>query len=129
VRVLVDDDKAKAEVKRVLDFAQQPENYYKVGPGGFSLQKPPGDDPRHVAHLVDGFRCVFSLTRSIVEQKTYRHLTISIPSSPNLPNPYAAFMIAQMFGFTGWDGRSTREIPADWQPFREGHAVGFIQEV
>lgn len=51
MRVLVIDDSAKAEVKRVLDFAMNPENFYIVGKGGFTFQRPPGDDPRHVAYL------------------------------------------------------------------------------
>jgi hypothetical protein len=111
MRALVMDQEAEAEVRRVLAFAEKPENYYIVGPGGFSFQRPPGDDPRHVAHLRVGFRAAFSITRS-PDGNLFRHLSISVDSK-KLPNPFAACHIAKMFGFTGWDEKSETP-PAGW---------------
>ena len=111
MRALLIDGEAEAEVRRVLEFAEKAKNYYIIGPGGFSFQRPPGDDPRHVAHLRVGFRAVFSITKS-PDGRLYRHLSISVDGG-KLPNPFAAYTIAKMFGFTGWDEKS--EVPpAGW---------------
>lgn len=105
------DDEAREEARRVLDFALQPENYYLLEPGGGSWQRAPGFDPRHVAKFHVGYRAVFSVTRA-PDQNLYRHLTISIEGL-GMPNPIATYTIAELFGFTGWDGKS--EIPPyDW---------------
>lgn len=128
MRALVIDETTIADVRRVLDFAGEPENYYLIGPGGFSFQKPPGDDPRHVAHLRVGFRVVFSFTRS-PDRKLYRHLSISVDSS-KMANPFAAFTIATLFGFTDWDGRS--EIPPKgWglSVNKDEHCIVLAQEI
>lgn len=126
MRVLTIDDAAKEAVKRVLDFAHQPENFYRVGPNGFSFQRPPGDDPRHVAQL-DTYRCVFSVTKQ--GKREFRHLSISVPSD-KYPNVFAAFTIAEMFGFRGWDGK-TIAIPDGWigRVSEEEHCVVLGQEM
>ena len=125
MRVLVIDATAKAEAKRILDFATQPENFYIVSSEGFSLQKPPGDDPRHVAQLHD-FRCVFSVTATC--GKIWRHLSISVPSK--YPHPVAAFTIAELFGFTGWDGKSMIP-PEGWMGTvsKRDHCIVLAQEL
>jgi hypothetical protein len=105
MRVLVIDEEAKAKVKAVRDFAEKSGNYYIVGKGGFSMQRPPGDDPRHVCKLADGFRCVFSMT--VADGTLWRHFSVSVPGE-KYPNPIAAFTLAGMFGFTGWDGKSEK---------------------
>lgn len=111
MRALILDERAQAKIDRVKAFAAQPENFYHVGADGFSLQRPPGDDERHVVYLERGFRVVFSITGA--DGKLWRHLSISV-TGPKYPRPYAAFMIAQAFGFTGWDDKT--EVPApDWQ--------------
>ena len=78
MRVLVIDDEAKAKVKAVRDFREKPGNYYVVSKGGFSYQRPPGDDPRHVCKLTNGYRCVFSMT--VTDGTLWRHFSISIPA-------------------------------------------------
>jgi hypothetical protein len=126
MRALVIDDVAKAKVAKVLAYAEEPRHFYVVGPGGKSWQKTPGDNPQHVAHL-DTFRCVFSITKS--DGKTWRHLSISVPSE-KYPNPFAAYTIAEMFGFTGWDGKS-QVIPAEWlaKISEEEHCIVIAQEL
>lgn len=114
MRALLIGGETKAEVRRVLDFAEKPENYYIVGADGFTFQRPPGDDPRHVAHLPVGFRAVFSITKATAEGgKLYRHLSVSI-QGPKWPNPAAAFMIASLFGFPGYDERNASKPGPDW---------------
>jgi hypothetical protein len=106
MRPLVVDDIARSKVKRVLDHAQDRRNWYRPGKDA----RVPGDDPRFVAHL-DTYRCVFTITDS--PDGVFRHLSISIPAALKYPNVFAAFTIAEMFGFTGWDGTSV-DLPPNW---------------
>lgn len=108
MRALVIDDFAKAAVQRVVDFATLPENWYR--PGITSLV--PGEDPRFVAHLKDGFRAVFTISK-FPDGLVLRHLSISV-NSDKLPHIAAAFTIAEMFGFSGWDGKTLHRIPDGW---------------
>lgn len=126
MRVLVIDDRAIAAVKRVMDHATKPGNVYVVGPGGSSVQHPPGEDWRHMARL-STYRCVFSLTRA--DGKMWRHLSISVPGE-KYPHVFAAFTIAELFGFTGWSGTSYDELPADWigRVDERDHCVVLAQE-
>lgn len=126
MRALLLDEDARAKIQGVLEFAHKPENYYIIGPGGFSLQRPPGDDPRHVVHL-NTFRCVFSVSKA--DGKLWKHLSVSVPGN-KYPNPFAVYTIAQEFGFTGWDGNS--EVPpVDWagRLEQEVRAVVLAQEL
>lgn len=108
MRALVMDDFAKAAVKRVVDFATLPENWYQPGVSSFV----PGDDSRFVAHLKHGFRCAFTITQ-FPDGLVLRHLSISVDSE-KYPHIAAAFSIAEMFGFTGWDGRTIDRVPESW---------------
>jgi hypothetical protein len=121
VRLLVINDFTKQAVQRVVDYAERFEHWYRLG----LARRPPGDDPKHVAHL-DSYRCVYSIT--LDRGTAYRHLSISVPSA-DLPNPFTAFTIAQMFGFTGWDGKSMSALPAGWQvaPHKAEHCVVILQ--
>src|SRR5215831_17200761 len=104
MRALIIDDVAKAKVARVLAYAER--HHYRPGPG----IPPPGDDGRFVA-LLNAFRCVFTFTHA--GDMIWRHLSISVPGK-NYPNPAAALMIAELFGFTGWDGKTIDRFPKDW---------------
>lgn len=104
MRALLIDEHAKAAVKKVLDYAAA-HPYYLPAAGIV-----PGDDPRYVAHL-SSYHCVFTFTN--VHGEVWRHLTISVPSE-NYPNPIAAYTIAELFGFTGWDQKSA-DPPTGWQ--------------
>jgi hypothetical protein len=117
MRVLVINDFTKQSVQRVVDYALRREHWYVPG----KSDEAPGDCPEHVAQL-DSYRCVFSIT--LDRGTAYRHLSISVPSA-DLPNPFTAFTIAQMFGFTGWDGKSIAPLPAGWMvtPLAIDHCV------
>jgi len=108
MRPLVIDDQARAKALRIREFAEQPENWYLIEGSDREL-KTPGNDSRRIAYL-NTYRCVFSITKA--PDGLYRHLSISVPSS-GLPNPYAAFMISELFGFEGWDGKTLTPGP-DW---------------
>lgn len=122
MRALVIDGYAKAQVKRVLDHALDPKHYYMPHRDA----RVPGDDSRFVCHL-NTYRAVFTIT---VDRggNLWRHLSISVPSK-DYPNPFAAYTIAEMFGFTGWDGKSAN--PPDGWVIRvdEGdHCIALGQE-
>lgn len=104
LRPLVIDDNAKAKVARVLAHAEQ--HHYRIDAGG----PPPGDDERFVAQL-DTYRAVFSFTHA--EGGVYRHMSVSVPGG-KFPNPVAVFMIAQLFGFTGYDESKPFEPGPQW---------------
>ena len=108
MRALLIDDAAKQAVQRVSDFAALPENWYR--PGQSTLV--PGDDPRFVAHLEYGFRAVFSITKT-QDGLIFRHLSISVDGE-KYPSVVAVCAIAQMFGFTGWDGKIIDRLPEGW---------------
>jgi hypothetical protein len=105
MRALLIDDETRAKVQRVLDYALDPKHWYRPSKDS----RIPGDDERFIARL-NTFRCVFTVTEN--QGMIFRHLSISVPSQ-DYPNPIAAFTIAEMFGFTGWDGKSVRP-PRGW---------------
>jgi hypothetical protein len=104
LRKLVIDGTTRARVAEVEEFAFA--NWYRPG----QSESAPGDDPRHVVKL-DTYRCVFSYTAG-PQGGLYRHLSVSVPSK-HLPHPFAVFTIAELFGFTGWNGK-TQTPPEDW---------------
>ena len=121
MRPLVIDDTARARVAEVEAFAFA--NWYRPG----QSENAPGDDSRHVVEL-NTYRCVFSYTLA-PDGELFRHLSISVPSKA-YPNPFAVFTIAELFGFTGWDGK-TLEAPDDWMIDlnKEEHCVVAAQRV
>ena len=106
MRPLLIDGHAKAQVQRVLDWAMPPERWYRPG----KSKCVPGDDFHFVANL-SSYRCVFTISE-FPDGLVARHLSISVPSE-DYPNPFAAFTIAELFGFSGWDGKSQRP-PESW---------------
>lgn len=75
--------------------------------------RPPGLDPRYVAHFHLGFRCVFSFTE-MRDGRLYRHLSISEKGSrTGFPHPAAAEELGKLFGFEGplesWSGGPVAE--------------------
>lgn len=111
MRPLVIDDVARAKVQRVLDHAQKREAWYEVIYGR-SQQSTPGDDSRYSTHL-GTYRCVFTYTLDAVHGQLFRHLSISVPSE-KYPHVAAVLAIAELFGFTGWDGRRIDRLPEGW---------------
>jgi len=120
MRALLIDDAAKAKVARVVAHAMSHIYVPRRSPI-------PGDDPNFVVNL-DTYRCVFTFTR--IDGKLYRHLTISIPRPNIYPNPIAAFHIAVLFGFTGYNENDPEKPGVDWMMDvkRDENAVMLVQE-
>ena len=92
VRPLVIGEAERQRVEEVLSFAR--EHLYRPGPGA----PVPGDDPRHEALFLLGFRCVFSFTE-FPGEGIFRHLSVSV-SGEDLPSGPAVELLGQLFGFT-----------------------------
>jgi hypothetical protein len=94
MRALIIGPDEKAAIRKVVAYAMEPDHFFRDG------GSPPGSDPNFVAHIPDGFRCVFTFTRH--QGKLFRHLTVSV-NGPLLPSPEAGVMLAKEFGFTASD--------------------------
>jgi hypothetical protein len=104
------DDQARAKARQIREFAEKPENWFSIDGSDRDL-KIPGNDPRRVANL-NTYRCVLWITKALAESHRHLSISVSVPSS-GFPNPYAAFLIAELFGFEGWDGKTLKPGP-DW---------------
>lgn len=97
-RILVIDDAAKAAIANVVQHASTHKlDLKKMKNPEF---KPIGDDPDFCCHLSDGFRTVFSIEQQL-DNKWYRHLSVSVNSRTKLPSQSAVEMIMKEFGFAG----------------------------
>jgi hypothetical protein len=123
MRALIIDQKAKQKVSRLLQFASKEQNWYRPD----ETLIPPGDNPDFVIHL-NSFRCVFTYTFS--NDELFRHLSISVPAKNKYPHQIAALTIAELFGFSGWDGVSA-QIPSGWivGTNKEEGCVTMVQQV
>jgi len=126
MRMLRLDEENRQKAKMLIEFAEKPENHYIVGVTPFV----PGDRPEYVTFL-DDYRCVFTVTKH--EGRTFRHLSMSVPSPGALPNVLASFTVATWFGFTG--APMNKDVAVhhgkDWQVSvsEDKKAVVFLQEL
>jgi hypothetical protein len=125
VKPLLINEKILADIAAVRDYALEPENLYDPG----QSPQPPGDDPRHVVLVPVNFRCVFSITRWPDDDQLYRHLSISLFERDAYPNAAAAFMLAESFGFTGWDYHALTTPGPDWLLDTHEHAAVIAQKL
>jgi hypothetical protein len=107
MRPLLIDDVAKRKAQAVLDYALTRAHWYRPG----KSTQVPGDDPNFVVHL-NTYRCVFTITQHS-DGFVMRHLTVSVPGEL-YPSIVAVFMIAELFGFHGWDGKTVDRLPENW---------------
>jgi hypothetical protein len=123
MRPLMLDNEAKKRIAEVVKFAKS--DIYRPG----LSETIPGDDARHVVEIFNGFRAVFSFTED-PEGGLYRHLTISV-DGPTYPNPIAAFLIADAFGFTDWKIGMGERMPPDWMgdANQEDRCITLLQRV
>lgn len=106
MRPLVIDDAVRADIKRVVAYAEA----HRVPLPEMRLHAdgklpPPGDDNRFVCVLPRGFRCVYTVEYH--PSGLYRHLSVSVPDPGRAPNETAVILIASEFGFhpegiAGW---------------------------
>lgn len=95
--------------QKVASYASEQAHWYRPG----ESERSPGDIPEHVLRL-GTYRCVFSYTT--LNEKVFRHLSISVPVKGKLPNPIAAYEIASLLGFTGWSMQEGEMmLPKGWQ--------------
>lgn len=123
VRPLIIDDRLKSQVAQIIDYAKH--HHYIPGESA----GPPGDDFRHVLKTDFGYRCVFSFTA--MHGKTFRDLSVSVSTKGKWPNEFSFYTLAQLFGFTGWDGATIVPPPEDWMMSKDIHhdAIRVAQEV
>jgi hypothetical protein len=123
MRPLVIDEQLRAEVATIVSYANA--HHYIIG----ESPQPPGDDPMHVITTTFGYRCVFSFTR-VANGQLYRDLSISVLTKGKWPHPYAVLMLADLFGFTGWD-QKTMTPPKAWLVAKDIHfdAVRIVQPI
>lgn len=109
MRMLIIDDAVRDKAAAVIAHAE-------ANPHRPPYRTAPGDDPRLTLEI-NTYRVVFS--RTVMGDVEFRHLSVSVPGGL-YPGPEAVFMIADLFGFTGWDIEAN-QIPADWavQPKQE----------
>lgn len=119
-RPLIIDEKLKERIAEIVAYAK--DNPYIVGETII-----PGDDPHYVLETGTGYRAVFSYTR--MPDHLYRDLSISVKAKGKFPNPVAAFVLAQLFGFTGYD--EGMKVPDDWMISKDIHfdAIRIVQQI
>ena len=59
----------------------------------------------------------------------FRHLSVSVPMPGRYPNPIAVWMIADLYGFTGWSPEMGVKIPPDWMPQVREYSAQVLQPV
>jgi hypothetical protein len=89
----------------------------------------PEDEPRHQVKM-GRYRCVFSFSVEERSRKVYRHLVIRVKGKGRYPRAFAAYRIAEAFGFSGWDGRSLEYEPNGWivEVDKEAGSMVLMQE-
>lgn len=97
----------RADIKRVLEFARLPENWFHTV--GQEYRGGNREGLHYVCEIPIGFLCFFFFfTRQRID---FRYVSVSIGTPGRLPNRLHVGQIAMEFGFTGWtDG----EFPAHW---------------
>jgi hypothetical protein len=122
VRPLIIDDKVKERIAQIVAYAKE----HVYIPGETLV---PGDDARHVYKTRFGYRIVFSYTR--MPDALYRDLSVSVNTKGSYPNEFALYTIAQLFGFTGWDGATIVPPPESWLIAKDIHfdAIRIAQQV
>jgi hypothetical protein len=118
-------EETKARIRHVIEYATAECNHYDRAKA--QGRKFPKDDPAHIVQIFQ-YRCAFSISID-PNGKPWRHVSISVPEKGQFAAPIVALNIAQIFGFTGWDG-VTEKPPQDWtgMVLKEENAVLLFQE-
>jgi len=119
MRPLVIDEAAKKLAAYVVGYALVPENHYRPSVPG---TQPPGDNQNHCCQI-NTYRCGFSITQ--IDDRLYRHFSVSVPGT-RFPNVAAVLMLAEIFGFTGWDQKTINKLPAGWIARIEPHSRAVV---
>ena len=93
--------------KKIVAYAKDPKNWYRIDSDGKPISELPGDKPEHTLKT-GSTRAVFSYTMVkgagksgglLGDDRLMRFLTVS--NITNYPSPISTFTLARMFGFTG----------------------------
>jgi hypothetical protein len=100
MRALLIDAEAKAQIKKVIAYAQE----NRLSPGDLQinmggLKGPIGDNPNHVCHFFDGYRVVYSIEQQPIGD--CHHLSVSVDAKGRYPTPQAVELIMKEFGIPG----------------------------
>jgi hypothetical protein len=100
MRPLILDEEAKADIQKVINFAEIHKITSEILLKTLKGEYPPvGDYGPHSCQLSFGFRVVYSLEEQSVGW--CRHLSVSVDSENKLPSIPAVEAIMEEFGFTG----------------------------
>lgn len=108
-RELIVDDEAREKIARVIAYAKK----HPWRP--LERKVLPATDPGYCAQL-NSFKAVF--TYAHLPDQVYRFLAVSLPEG-QMPHPVAICIIANLFGFTGWDEDAANKIPDNWQLYAD----------
>jgi hypothetical protein len=122
VRPFIIDDQLKARVRAIEAYARG----HPYIPGETVV---PGDCPDYVLETPFGYRAVFSYTRA--PSGLYRDFSFGVDTPGSYPNEFVTYTLAQLFGFTGWDGVTISPPPPEWVLAKDPHydAIRLIQEI
>jgi hypothetical protein len=122
VRPFIVDDALKTRIAQIEAYARE----HPYIPGETIV---PGDLPGHVFKTPFGYRAVFSYTRT--PQGLYRDFSFGVDEPGKYPNEFVTFTLAQLFGFTGWDGKTISPPPVGWVLAKDPRwdAVRVVQEL
>jgi hypothetical protein len=122
LRPFIVDDQLRSRIEAIKAYARA----HPYIPGETIV---PGDLPGHVLTTEWGYRAVFSFTRTL--QGIYRDLSFSVSKPGKYPNEFVTFTLAQLFGFTGWDGKTISPPPVGWVLAKDPRwdAVRVVQEL
>ena len=126
--VLVFDDKLKADIQRVKEYAERNKHWYDPKAG----KRAPGDNKNHI--LKTGtHKVVFSWTR-MTRTRVFRHMSMSTGNiQGKLPSIVSVCTMAHLLGFTGAElDDNLVWNPADkWQinVAEEENCIVVVQEI
>ena len=98
MRVLLIDEKAKEDIRRLREHAHANEYTIDMMLDRMNNQlPPPGDDPVNVCHIHDGFKVVFTIETNGLQKA--RHMSVSVGDLTKYPSPQAVELLMSEFGF------------------------------
>lgn len=115
----------EADIRRVREHAERPENWYRPAEG----HAPPGENPAYVVVSL-AYRAVFSIT-VMPDGLIFRHVSVSTVRPGFQPNPTIAFTFCHLFGLTGAKLHAesgTVLEPGPWDVDIDEPHITFLQE-
>jgi hypothetical protein len=114
LRPLILDGNSRAEIKRVIDYADGHRyNLHDVMAVIKGNRPPPGDTPQYTCVVPLGYRCVFTFEQQ--PKGWCRHFSVSVLGDGQAPSPAAVLALAKEFGY-----EVNRGYQIDHEPFGPG---------